>query len=284
VRGSCRIGSATASARADDVSLSPASATATPTSVPPSATPPWLSIRDLPRVDLADVHAPAICDLDPAQAGLGAGEATIACSDGLALAAAVVHTVTSDLLVRVYLRRPSCVAVPCPQDELSTATVALWTAAAAIEVHLDSRLETVMPPTAVGEGTWPVAGSAPAPDVARPTIKGAPREIAERDPHPFCGRADVGQPSDVIRCFRAAVLEGRPVEMIEQARGTEGGEVLWIYRYDGDGRLVRFTHDQTVNGDGSMADEWSRAEGAMVLGIDAWGWDFDPWNGTTEKL
>ena len=63
------------------------------------------------------------------------------------------------------------------------------------------------------------------------------------------------------------MLAGRTAEMIERVYGTEGGEMLWIYRYDGQGRLIRYYHDQTAGGDGRTVDAWGRSEGAMILGI-----------------
>ena len=72
--------------------------------------------------------------------------------------------------------------------------------------------------------------------------------------------------------------------MIERVYGTEGGELLRIYRYDGRGRLISFQHDQTVDGDGRVANAWRRSEGAMILGITPHAWDFDPRWGTEQAL
>jgi hypothetical protein len=246
---------------------------------------PPLSIDDLERVALAEVRATAVCDSQPAQGDLEAGQATIYCSDSLALAVAAVRTITPEAPVRLYFHRPPCVTVPCSADDLSTATVTVWTASAAYDVRLDSRLETVTAPTVVDATVrWPASEDATPPKVARATIKGAPRAIAERAPYPYCGRAEVSEPPDVLACFRAAVLQGRPAEMIDQVYGTEGGEVLWIYRYDGKGRLLRFQHDQSVNADGTSAEQWDRVEGAMTLGINASNWNFDPWDGTGKRF
>jgi hypothetical protein len=242
------------------------------------------SVEELPRVELSGVQATAVCDPEPAQANVDAGETTIFCSDALRLAASVVRTVTADPPIRLYLHRPACAAMPCSDDELSTADVAAWTASGVFGVHVDSRLEAIEQPSPIADGGWPEVAGATAPEVARPTIKTAPHEVAARTPFPWCGRAEVGEPPEVAGCFRAAVLDGRPAEMIEQVYGTEGGPVLWIYRYDGHGRIVRFQHDTSVNGDGSRADSWSRSEGAMILGIDSSGWSFEPWEGTPARL
>jgi hypothetical protein len=251
---------------------SPVGATSSPVSS--------LAIDDLPGVELADVDATAVCDPDPNQASLDAGESTIPCSDGLELALRAVGAVTQDPATRVYLRRPQCAAVPCSEDELSTAEVTVWTATEAFSVRLDSHLETVPLPSVTKVAAWPLAGNGPAPEVSRPPIKGAPAELAHRDAYPFCGRAEIGSPPEVLGCFRDAVLTGRKAEMIERVFGTEGGEMLWIYRYDGDGRLARYYHDQTVGLDGRPTGTWGRSDGAMILGITPLAWDFDPWSST----
>jgi len=161
--------------------------------------------------------------------------------------------------------------------------VTVWTATQAFSVHLDSRLETVGQANAGAHDDWPEAGDAPAPEVARPTIAGAPQEVAAREPYPFCGRAEIGDPPVVLACFRDAVLDARRAEMIDRVYGIEGGEILWIHRYDGQGRLVRLQHDVSVDNDGRTNDTWQRYEGAMILGITPLTWDLDPWYGTGHR-
>jgi hypothetical protein len=271
----------TSASPSTDGSPTPTATVATPTPVvaTPSAI-PSLAIADLPRVELADVDATAVCDPDPSQANFDAGESTIFCSDGLALALGAVRTVTERAVTRIYLRRPPCAAIPCTENELSTAQVTIWTPTEAITVRLDSRLETLPLPSVTKDAAWPPAGNGPAPEVSRPPLKDAPDELGNRDSYPFCGQAEIGDPPEVLGCFRDAVLAGRKAEMIERVFGTEGGEMLWIYRYDGSGRLVRYSHDQTVGGDGRSADSWARSDGAMILGITPLTWDFDPWSAT----
>jgi hypothetical protein len=257
----------------------PDSATASPSSAPPAGTPsavPGLEIDSLPRVELADVHATAVCD-PQGPAAPGAGEPLIWCSDGLALAVAVVRTATPDPVTRLYLRRPRCASTGCTRGELSTARVFVWTASSAYDVALDGRDETVPPPVIVSNPGWPSSGSGALPAVRRPAIPSAPAEVARRTPYPFCGRAELSDPPRVPACFRAAVLAGRRVEMIDQVYGTEGGAILQIDRYDGEGRIIQYQHDQSVNGDGTATDHWSRSEGAMILSPDSFGWDFEPW-------
>ena len=255
---------------------SPAIATPIPT--------PLLSIRDLPHVELADVDATAVCDPEPSQGNVDAGESSIHCTDGLAVAVAVVRTVSQAPVTRLYLHRPPCAAIPCSADESSVAEVTVWTATDAFSIQLDSRLEAVPSLAATHDALWPAAGGEPAPGAARPSISGAPPALSDRDAYPYCGRAELGDQPEVLGCFRDAVLAGRPAEMIQRVYGTEGGEILWIYRYDGQGRLIRYAHDTSVTGDGQATDTWSRTEGAIVLGISPWGWDFDPWSATEQGL
>lgn len=268
----------------------PIAPTASPTApATPAATPaPALSLNDLDhnRIELAGVNATALCDPEAGQFDPDAGETTIGCSDAVAWALTAVATATSDAPLRVYVERPDCEAAPCSADALSTASVTVWTASRAYKVSLDSRVDTVIGPTPLDDDSaWPTSGGALAPAIARPSIKGSPREVAKREPYPYCGRAELGEPPEVDACFRAAVLEGRPAEMIDQVYGTEGGAILRIYRYDGAGRITMFQHDQSANGlDGTTKDAWGVVEGSMILGITPAAWDFDPWDGTDKQL
>lgn len=260
------------------VATSPDPAPATPTPVAP------LVIADLPRVELAEIDATAVCDPAASQSNLEAGEATITCSDGLALAIAVVRATTPDSVTRLYLERPRCVAIPCSVTELSTATVTAWTSTRVFAVELDSRPETVDRPRLVDDAGWPESRGTSAPLVERTPLDGAPPEVAGRSALPYCGRSELGDPPEVAGCFRDAVLDGRAAEVIDLAFGTEGGDLLRIYRFDGTGPLVVYVHDQTVDGDGRQADAWRRSEGALILGITPSAWGFDPWWGTTREL
>lgn len=260
------------------VAASPTPVLATPTPVPP------LAIADLPRVELAEIDATAVCDPVASQSNLEAGDATIACSDGLALAIAVVRTATPDAVTRLYLERPRCSTSPCSAAELSTATVTAWTSTRVFAVELDSRSETVDRPRLIDDAGWPESRGTGAPAVERPPLEGAPAEVAGRTALPYCGRSELGDPPDVSGCFRDAVLDTRAAEVIDLAFGTEGGNLLRIYRFEGTGRLVVYIHDQTVDADGRQADAWHRSEGALILGITPSAWGFDPWWGTTTKL
>jgi hypothetical protein len=240
-------------------------------------------IADHLWIELASVGATALCDGEPSQGNGEAGESLIKCSDGLAFAVVAIRTVTPEAVRRLYLQRPACATVPCTEDELSTARVGAWTATRTFSVQLDARLGTVPVPVEGNDAAWPRPGISAAPRVARPSFKGAPHEVAERDPYPFCGQAEFREPV-VLACFRDGVLVGRPVEMVARLHGTEGADLLEIRRYAGSGPLIGYQHDQTVGQDGRAANIWRRDAGAMILGIDPSSWDFDPWWGTEQKL
>ena len=201
-----------------------------------------------------------------------AGEPSISCTKAFELALAVVGTATQDPVDRLYAQFPPCLASPCTEDELSTAQVTLWTTDRAYLVELDSRLRAVPAPAVVTDPVWPSSDASPEPAVERPTVKGAPREVARREPYPFCGRTELDDPTAVLGCFRDAVLTGREAEMINEAYSTEGAGILWLYRYAGSGRLISY---ERIGGD------WSRSEGALGLGISPLTWDFKPWTGTS---
>jgi hypothetical protein len=174
--------------------------------------------------------------------------------------------------------------VRCSEDALNTARVTLWTMSQAFDVALDGRLNTVGPPSIAIDPTWPAPGGSPVPDVKAPTIKGAPRVVADREPYPYCGRAKLYEPTDAFTCFRDAVLARRPAEMIHKLYGIEGGEILYVYRYDGQGRVLRFNYYDGTDADGNAYETWWRSEGAMILGTGAFPWAFDPWEATNRKL
>ena len=191
---------------------------------------------------------------------------------------------TSDPVMRLYLQRRACATLPCSADELNTAEVTLWTASQAFSVELDARLATVAPPSIAPDPVWPAPGGTPEPAVRRPSIEGAPREVADREPYPYCGKAQVAGLPGVVACFRDAVLAGRPAEMIHQRPSTEGGENIEIYRYRGQGRVVLLRSDGGLDATGHPADTWQRTEGALILGITPLTWDFDPWDGTMRVI
>lgn len=76
-------------------------------------------------------------------------------------------------------------------------------------------------------------------------------------------------------CFQAAVLAGRPAELLDRVYGTEGGEITLLYRFDGRGAILRYSQD---------SGEWLRQAGSMNLGVTPDMWSFDPWWGTDKQL
>jgi hypothetical protein len=229
----------------------------------------------MPPASLDPSAQTGVCDPEPGQANDDPGEVTIFCADSLVLSLRAIKTVTRQPILRLYFHRPACLAIPCTQDELSTATVTAWTASAAFSVELDSRLQTVGIPFEDAAATWPAAGSSVAPLLHRIRISGAPAEVARRTPYPYCGTAQLSDPPTVAKCFRDAVLAGRPAEMVEHLFATEGGAILWLSRYSGHGAIVRYER---------YAGQWIRQSGAMYLGIDDGTFDFEPWDGTFHRL
>ena len=262
-------------------SAPPAAAAATPTTSAdqpgsPAASATVLVIADLPQASLEPAAVTAICDPEASQVDAAYGFATLSCPDGLRVAARVFRATAVGPLTRLYFRRPACPAVPCTDDQLSTATITAWTDQGAYTIALDSRLLTVALPIEDPTPVWPSPANASEPASVAPTIAGAPSVIANRVAHPYCGHTTLGQPPDVSSCFRDAVLAGRPAEMIETVFGTEGGEVTWLDRFDGHGAVLRFSQ--------FMSEPWRRQAGTLILGIGPQTWDFDPWGGTDVAL
>jgi hypothetical protein len=211
----------------------------------------------------------AVCDAEPAQANPDAGETKIGCYDGIVLGLRAIQTATDETILRAYLHRPVCAAIPCTADELNVATVTGWGADGAVTTTtLDARLDTVAVPTH-DAAKWPPAGPPVSPRAEVLVVAGAPHELNEREPYPFCGRVDTGFPPISLGCFRTLVLLGRPAEVVEVVHGAEGGTFTWLFRYDGNGAITKYSND--VGG-------WHRQVGSMILGVAATGWDFDPWS------
>jgi hypothetical protein len=244
--------------------ISPAQASSVSSPLPSSGR--VLAIDALPSVSLDPAAQTAICDPQAYQLDTDAGEATIACPDGLVLGLRALSTISSSPIERLYLQRPSCDTTPCTEGELSTATVTGWTATDANSVGLDSRKPTVEVMTPASPAVWP-SGSSTTPARDRPVIEGAPAEIASRTAYPYCGEAELGDPEAVTECFRDAVLGGRPAELIERYVGTEEGLITRLYRFDGRGALVMYQRS-----DG----RWFRQAGSMILGFTPGAFDFDP--------
>lgn len=243
---------------------SPASGRASP-SATPAAT---LDLDLLPRIELGRERLTAVCDPEPSQRVPDAGDAILSCSDALERGLRALRASSDGPVDRLYFQRPFCTSVPCSEDELSTGLVTGWTGDQARTVAVDGRLHTVAAPEIVADANWPPPGPYTEPPVSRLPIDGAPATVANRTPYPNCGQATMGEPPRIVGCFRAAVLLGRRSEMSEDVVGTEGGQILWLYRYDVDNPVTRF---QRAGG------AWTVQPGALLLGVDAASWNFDPW-------
>jgi hypothetical protein len=256
---------ATASAVASPTSSSAPSAEAT---VPASAN-SRLDINVLPRADLTTEAPTAVCDPEPSQVSAEAGESTIACGDGLALAARAIRATGDAAIQRMWLRRPACTSFPCTEDQLNTASVVVQTAEGVFVVDLDGRLRSTSVPRSAPGPFWPDAGSSSVPATSRPAIANAPAEINGRTALPYCGKTDDGNPASVAACFRDAVLAGRAAELDGLGHATEGGDVLQVFRFGGTGSVVVYSH----------FDRWIKQTGALILNPDRTGWSLDPWDG-----
>jgi len=111
------------------------------------------------------------------------------------------------------------------------------------------------------------------PSVKRPSFDGAPAEIANRKPLPYCGHSELGSPVAVPRCFLAAVLAGRPAEAVDTRYGTEGGTSFQIVRFTGAGPIAVYEQGLDANGHNTG---WNRYLGRMVLGVEPEFWSMSP--------
>lgn len=240
-----------------------------PTTGPTASAAGRVAIDDLPIVSLDPALLTVVCDPEPAQSEPDAGDTTIFCHDAAALGLRAAIRATAGPITRMYLQRPACAATPCSVDELSTATVIAWGAAAIVAVRLDSRLDTIAPPQRLAVGPWPEAGTNPAPEVAREVFDSAPDVVASRTPYPYCGRATYDTPQDVLACFSDSVLLGRRAEAIQRSVGTEGGEVVDIVRFAGSGALSRYRQAE---------GRWIHQRGSLILGVPGGSWAFEAWD------
>ena len=257
--------SGAASPRLTPTATARATATATPT---PSPTPePTIAVEALPVVTLDPRVTTAVCDPYPGQAFPESQDVTLACVDGLEYGYRAIRTVTSDPIHRLYLQRPPCPTAPCSDEALNAATITGWSDGGAWSVVVDLRISATSVPLPAPGAEWPIAASSRVPATKRPSVADAPAELLKRAALPFCGHAEVGAPESVRACFRNAVLQGRPAEMIEQDYGTEGDPVLLVIRTTGAGAVVQYL---------GTAGTWRRQFGAMTLGIIASAWSFEP--------
>ena len=239
--------------------------TPTPTVEPTPSPARTLAVGDVPDGDLVDVRATVVCDAMPGLGDPDAGVATISCGDGTTLVLRALRTTSETPPERIYLRRPVCAATPCTDDELNSVDVFAWVDDEVFVVRWDWRVQTIALPTAVAVDPWPVSGGTAAPDAARPRLEDAPAAVRDRTALPFCGAAELQEPPSVGRCFRDAVLEGRPAEMVNNAFAAHGGRIVELYRFEGAG---------PVHADTQREGKWFAGEGMMQLGINPDAWDF----------
>lgn len=244
-------------------------APAPPRSAVPSATSAaLLEIADLPPVDPDAATLTAICDPDPNQLHPDIGETRLFCFDAIAIGIRVVRAVTDATSRRAYLLRPTCAEAPCPTSLLQTATVVVWTDAGTFAVQIDATLETVAVPESNVSGPWPFAGLFTSPAAKLGSLPAAPAAIAARSAYPYCGRASNEVPLEVFACFRNSVVSGKRAEAVIVSFGTEGNEVIDLFRFDGVGAITRYQWS---------AGDWVHERGGMILGPREGTWSFDPW-------
>ena len=232
--------------------------TATPSA--PEAT--LLDPDDLPAASLESEGATAICDPEASQLDPEAGDSLVVCYDGLLLGLRALKT-TVAVVDRLYLRRPACAGSPCTAEELATVTVTGWSADIATSVVIDWERNRITPPAPDSDASWPTPTSTIGPSVARPDLDGAPQFVREREPLPYCGSADEDR-EGAMQCFRDAVLDGRPAEMLD-AFDVSGG--IQVFRYDGSALIRRVAPFGSV---------WREDSGGLIIGP-TFGWSYEEW-------
>jgi hypothetical protein len=153
---------------------------------------------------------------------------------------------------RIYLRfTPPCIVggnCPSPSDDHAWASIrSPLTADLLVELTIGGDGALVAAPPRIDPAPPPSPTFDP-PPIARPPIDvPLPTEVRDRRPLPLCGveSASSGGPfaTDARRCFVAGILAGEPVEFITHGVGTEGEKTLTLYRFDGDGAVMRFDRE-----------------------------------------
>jgi hypothetical protein len=246
----------------------------TSTAEPTPSPAPTLAVGDVPDGDLLDARPTAVCDPTPGQGDPDSGAASIGCGDGLTFALRAVRTMSEAPPERIYLRRPVCAGTPCTDDELNTVDAFVWVGDRVFAMRWDWRMESIARPAVVQGDPWPTSGGSAAPEPARPKLEDAPAEIRDRARLPFCGAAGRFDPPRVGRCFRDAVLDGRPAEMVNTTSSSHGGEIVELYRFEGSG---------PIHADTQSDGKWFASEGTMQLGITEDAWDFEPFPAAGER-
>jgi hypothetical protein len=213
-----------------------------------------------------------ICDPAPGQAIPESVDVLIGCGDGTEMGMRAVQTATTASIERTYLDLPVCATLPCSSESVGTAIFTAWTADGPWTTRLDARTQTATAPEPAPDAGWPLI-SAATPAVKRPRFDGAPAEIAGRQAFPYCGRSELGEPRTPMICFVAAVVAGRPAEVVDVGHGTEGGTSIAIIRFSGRGPVV--TYRQHLDDQGRTTT-WFRQWNRLILGIEPWSWSPDP--------
>jgi hypothetical protein len=99
------------------------------------------------------------------------------------------------------------------------------------------------------------------PPAERPEVApGAPAELVDREPFPFCGSEDDIFNRNVRRCFLANVTLGAPAEFLTSVPAADGTLVTTVHRYAGAGPVLVYqdrTHDPDVGA-------WQKADCAVA--------------------
>jgi hypothetical protein len=239
-----------------------------------------LSSADLPELRTDAAATLAVCSPKPGLAFVDGGEDRLGCFDAVELGLRAIQTVTDEPFDRAWLERHVCSAPPCTEEQLATGTLTAWVGERAWSTDLDARSETVAIPRSAEIATWPSLGGA-VPAVRRPRIAGAPAEVRARTPLPFCGFAEMGEPPPAKLCFLAAVLAGRPAEIVETFYGTEGGTITRVSRFEGFGAVVAYQNSVDAQ---AQSLPWYRQLNWLHLGVAPENWNLEPLYGTDRPL
>jgi hypothetical protein len=111
-----------------------------------------------------------------------------------------------------------------------------------------------------GDGSGgPVQTEPPSAD--RPDLApGAPAELVDRAPFPFCGTEDDVFNRNVRRCFLTNVALGAPAEFLTSVPAADGSVVTTVHRYAGSGPVLVY-QDRTRDPD---VGAWQKADCAVA--------------------
>jgi hypothetical protein len=166
--------------------------------------------------------------------------------------------------------RPACEPRRCGRTTAVPLEITVLSDRPPLEVEVARGTDGGLAVGTVRPGKLPTAPAftPPAPGLA--TLSGAPASLIARSPYPLCGEetAAMGGPYDRVarRCFLDGVLAGSPVEFASQTNGTEGGGLITVVRFAGNGGIEYVTGE---------AGQWTRAftgirpaSGGLVFDVD----------------